>query len=101
MDDVLVTKTSASLRIPDDYIIRIPISKTGKTLKLQWPKVSVSVATLEVVYNEGKTINKIFFYLTLYELSLVDNSNLKVIFFVFCRIIMHFIVSVSYLLNNF
>ena len=59
VDDVLVTKTSASLRVPDDYIIRIPLSKTGKTLKLQWPKVSVSVATLEVVYNEGKSINKI------------------------------------------
>ena len=65
VDDVLVTKTSASLRVPDDYIIRIPISQggkvfEGKSLKLQWPRVSVSVATLEVDYNEGKIINKIF-----------------------------------------
>ena len=62
VDDVLITKTSASLRVPDDYIIRIALSKTGKTLKLKWPKVSVSVATLEVVYNEGKRLFSMVFF---------------------------------------
>ena len=59
VDDVLVTTTSASLRLPEDFIIRIPISQSGKvfegnSLKLQWPDVAAA-ATLEVEYNEGKT----------------------------------------------
>ena len=70
VDGVLVTKTSPTLRVPDDFIIRIPISQggkvfEGKTLKLQWPRVSVSVATLEVDYIEGKIFNKFFLSQTL------------------------------------
>ena len=68
VDDILVSKTSGSFRVPEDYIITIPISKTGKILRLQWPKVSVSVATLEVSYNEGETIHLfhlfLFYHLT-------------------------------------
>lgn len=68
VDDILVSKTSGSFRVPEDYIITIPISKTGKILRLQWPKVSVSVATLEVWYNEGETIH-IFHLFLFYHLT--------------------------------
>merc|ERR1712136_173375 len=53
VDGKLITKTSSNLKIPADFIIPIQITEIkGKSLELKWPKVSVQIATLEVLYTE-------------------------------------------------
>ena len=67
VDGQVVAKTSASLRIPDDWIVPIEISDVkGTSLELKWPQVSVQIATLEVLYEKqgacDTCTSKIFFW---------------------------------------
>ena len=93
VDGKLITKTSSNLIIPDDFIIPIQIiydsnctGVKGKSLELKWPKVSVQIATLEVLYTEKGLINflrlllKRFFYFLFQSFKIINGHNKKKIF---------------------